>query len=208
LVLVHLFSVVEKKKGKRSYDGDVNSFIESKRQFYDKELPKKMCPSSYAHFGEFSDLQRRYQQPILCHRPPGASSTPVTLLHPIFGRFVDDCKDERPTSKDFEFILKLSHKMSMFYENEKERAKEFRELISEYCELTFIACEIGQGDVTDGSLITGKYYYANVEAKVELGSGGEPLFQTSIYYLNMVRDHAMKHPEFVFPCLHIYFAGK
>lgn len=200
--------VVEKNKGKRLYDGDINSFAESKRRFLDDEIPKNLCPSSYAHFQTFADLQKKYKQPILCHRPPGASSTPVTLLHPTFGQFVDDCKDERPTSEDFEFILKLSYYMSMFYHIERERAEMFRELITDYCGLTFIACEIDGGYTTDGSLATGKYYYANVEAKVELGSGGEPLFQTSIYYLNMVRKHAMDYPESVFPCLHIYFAGK
>jgi len=91
---------------------------------------------------------------------------------------------------------------------ERERAQVFRELLTDYCGLTFIACETKDGYTTDGSLVTGNYYYANVEAKVELGSGGEPLFQTSIYYLNMVRDHATKYPGFVFPCLHIYYAGE
>ncbi|CAG8603638.1 9033_t:CDS:2 [Funneliformis caledonium] len=98
----------------------------------------------------------------------------VILMHPIFGQFVDDCKDGRPASEDFLFILKLSYYMSMFYNSERERAE------NRY--------------TTYGSLIAGKYYYANVEAKVKLGSGGEPLFLTTIYYLNMVRENAMKYP--------------
>ncbi|CAG8643054.1 10496_t:CDS:2 [Funneliformis caledonium] len=174
-----LLKFCDEKEKKRSYEGDVNAFAESKRRFFDDELPKHMRPSSYAHFETLADMQKNYEQPILCHRPPGASSTSVTLLHPIFGQFVDDCKDGRPASEDF---------------HERERAEVFRELITDYCELSFIACEIKNGYTTDGSLIAGKYYYANVEANVELGSGGEPLFQTTIHYLNIVREYAMNYP--------------
>ena len=59
--------------------------------------------------------------------------------------------------------------MSMFYNNEREHV--FCEPITDYCGLTFIVCEIKGGYTTDGYLATSKYYYADVEAKVELGSG-------------------------------------
>ncbi|CAG8668890.1 8632_t:CDS:1, partial [Paraglomus brasilianum] len=108
---------------KRPSGGDIDGYIERKWRFFDDTLPKHIHPSSYTQFAEFADLQKKYEQPILCHRLPGASSTPVTLLHPIFGQFADDCKSGRPTSEDFQFILKLSYKMSLFYNMKQEHAQ-------------------------------------------------------------------------------------
>ena len=37
--------------------------------------------------------------------------------------------------------------------------KEFRDLMTKYCGLTFVACEIGTGGyTTDGSLVTGAWW--------------------------------------------------
>ncbi|CAJ0842496.1 17248_t:CDS:2, partial [Entrophospora sp. SA101] len=118
-----------------------------------------------------------------------------------FGQFVSDCKNLIPTSDDIKFVITLSKRMSSFYDNENLRAEDFRTLITKYCDLTFVACKIGsKGYVTDGSLVTGDHYYANIEAKVEFGSGGEGFFQSSMYYINMVLDNAKKYtgPMFCF----------
>ena len=102
------------------------------------------------------------RKPWTTHQPPGALSTPVLLLHPIFGQFADDCKSGKPTSEDLQFIPKLSYKMSLFYNTERERAQVFRELLTDYCGLTFIACETKDGYTTDGSLVTGNYYQTSI----------------------------------------------
>jgi hypothetical protein len=51
--------------------------------------------------------------------------------------------------------------------------------------------------------------YANVEVKPELCLGAaDPLLESSLYYTNMVIDYGKKYPGMVFPCFHIYCAGK
>ncbi|CAJ0845188.1 12685_t:CDS:2 [Entrophospora sp. SA101] len=182
------------------YD-NVENFPKQKRSFLTNAFSNQLCPSSYADFNKFKEFQQKHNYPILCHRPTGASSIPVTLLHPAFGQFVSDCKNLIPTSDDIKFVITLSKRMSSFYDNENLRAEDFRTLITKYCDLTFVACKIGsKGYVTDGSLVTGDHYYVNIEAKVEFGSGGEGFFQSSMYYINMVLDNAKKYtgPMFCF----------
>ncbi|SRR6266542_5756532 len=43
-------------------------------------------------------------------------------------------------------------------------------------------------------------YYANIKAKMKFDSGGEVFFQSLMYYINMVLDHAKKY------AFHIIFA--
>ncbi|CAG8677139.1 5891_t:CDS:1, partial [Paraglomus brasilianum] len=58
---------------------------------------KKEPPSQLAQPSEFCKSQMQCSNPpqILCHHPPGAMSIPVTLMHPVFGRFVDNCKESK-----------------------------------------------------------------------------------------------------------------
>jgi hypothetical protein len=136
---------------------DLETFAERKRCVLDTAFPRRLTPSSYGQPKKFKAMQEEFDYPILCHRPASASSTPVTLLHPIFGEFVDDCTAGRPTPEDVQFVLKLSSQMSEFYSSEGERAKDFRELITDYCGLTFTASKWNnERYITDFSLVIGK----------------------------------------------------
>jgi hypothetical protein len=55
----------------------------------------------------------------------------VTLLHPIFGEFIDDCKHQ-PTDRDNTLVLELSTAMSAFYTGEDGRARRIREIFANY----------------------------------------------------------------------------
>ena len=73
------------------------------------------APSDQAAPAEFEKLQTMKPLPLaFCNRPAAASSTPVTLMHPIFGRFVDECNTHTPTKDDNDFIAILSKCMSGF----------------------------------------------------------------------------------------------
>ncbi|KAF8468174.1 hypothetical protein BDZ91DRAFT_848037 [Kalaharituber pfeilii] len=116
---------------------------------------------------------------IYCNRPYWASSTPVTLLHPIFGEFVDECQNYKLTEVDIAFVLELSTEMSKIYDTEAERAKIFRP----HC-----------------FLIT--------EAKREIGStGSDPYLQAALYYQKFLDDPAAATPGSVLPCFHIFYFG-
>lgn len=145
---------------------------------------------------------------ILCHRPPGAMSIPVTLMHPVFGRFVDNCKESKTTHEDHEFVLNLSHAMSGFFNKEDDRADMFRQHLRQYCNVTFATKIRATNMQTDGYLETNGFFYVNTEAKNEIGQGGaDPLIQSTIYYINFVREQVNQYSWSSLPCLHVYYAG-
>ncbi|KAG2116712.1 uncharacterized protein F5147DRAFT_568276, partial [Suillus discolor] len=49
------------------------------------------------------------KQEYLCNRPRRAADpVPITLLKPIFAKFVDDCQNHQPTVCDNDFVWQLS----------------------------------------------------------------------------------------------------
>jgi hypothetical protein len=68
----------------------------------------------------FSRMQEK--EKFLCNRSREASGpVPVTLLEPIFAKFVDDCQNYQPTAEDNNFAWQLSEKMCKFYDDGDER---------------------------------------------------------------------------------------
>ncbi len=99
------------------------------RELYVKNFPDT-APSSQGVPSEFAQLQRDERHAIRWNRPPSAtSSIPSTLLHPIFGEFIDDCENHKPSPDDNKLVWKLSMAMSGFFEDEKARASKFREIL-------------------------------------------------------------------------------
>jgi hypothetical protein len=74
-------------------------------------------PSTAGIPKEFEKLQTGSDGPVFAfYRPPSAAATiPITLLHPVFGQFVDDRQHHTPTVDDNELVLSLSRAMSKFY---------------------------------------------------------------------------------------------
>jgi hypothetical protein len=48
-----------------------------------------------------------------------ASAIPPTLLHPIFGKFINDCEKHEPTTADNKLVITLSAAMSSFFRDKK-----------------------------------------------------------------------------------------
>ena len=145
-----------------------------------------------------------------CNRLSWASSTPVTLLHPIFGEFVDNCEIYKPTEVDNAFVLDLSTNMSEIYDTEAESAKVFRDLLYQYyCIQLYPADVLGTSYRTDGHASIGPYCFLITKAKNEIGStGSDPYLQAALYYAQFVCDLAVKTPLFVLPCFDISYFSK
>ncbi|KAG2058084.1 hypothetical protein BDR06DRAFT_1033846 [Suillus hirtellus] len=59
------------------------------------------------------------QQEYLCNcSRRAADPVPITLLEPIFAKFMDDCQNHQPTIHDNDIVLQLLEKMASFYPNE------------------------------------------------------------------------------------------
>ena len=66
------------------------------------------------------------------HPPSAAAMIPVTLLYPVFGKFVDDRQHHTPTVDDNKLVLSLLRAMSKFYIDESSRAAKFQEILMEH----------------------------------------------------------------------------
>ena len=100
----------------------------------------------------------------------------MTLLHPIFGKFLDDCKTRCANESDNQFVLELS--IQKYYATEEKRMSEFRAILRCYG-ITLEASTIdGTSYRTDGHLHLDGRVVLLVEGKNEIGStGAEPIFQ-------------------------------
>ncbi|KAG1812750.1 hypothetical protein EV424DRAFT_1473537 [Suillus variegatus] len=122
-------------------------------------------------------------------RPPeNAHTIPCTLLHPIFGTFMDDCENIEPTPDDNKLVMTLSVVMSGFFTDEKARAYKFREVLQAH-NINITATMIsGTTHVTDGDIQYKGFRYTIAKVKNKLGLLGstatKPHMQTILYYIH------------------------
>ncbi|KAI9462714.1 hypothetical protein HD554DRAFT_2195842 [Boletus coccyginus] len=168
-----------------------------------------MAPSIAGVAKSFFARQEDEKAKIDCDRPPGAMGTiPVTLLHPVFPRFLDDCETHEVTADDNAFALELSHTMSKFYEGENTRAEEIRRLFERWG-VCFTVSTTDHGFTTDGDLDVNDHRYAIVEIKNEItSSGADPYNQGILYYLEWTRDTAKTLENTCLPCMLILLFGQ
>ncbi|KAF8060635.1 hypothetical protein FPV67DRAFT_1631455 [Lyophyllum atratum] len=179
---------------------------------------RRAAPSSVGYPGEFETYQAKPEKMIPCNRPYDAAATiPVTLLHPVFGQFKDDCEMLMPTREDNALVLKLQEVLSNFYNEAEGRAVAIRDAFKDvgvYLTRTLID---GTEFSTDGDTLdkSGNHRFNIAKFKLEVAShGAEPYLQASICYLESTREHAEQTLHSVLPCIiilifgpHIYFAG-
>ena len=168
------------------------------------------APSSLGQPAEFAKIQSNSDIRMFCNRPRTATSTPITLLYPIFGQFVDDCKNCLPTPELARLALELATKMCTFYPNEAARAQTFREFVYERLGIRLNAAKVeGTEFTTDGYASIGFHAYVNTECKNEIGSTpADPYLQFAICYHYHAKYSVGKVQNSRFPCLHIYYFGK
>ncbi|KAM6501181.1 hypothetical protein JOM56_004195 [Amanita muscaria] len=171
---------------------------------------RPMEPSTAGEPNGFSKRQENPDQMIYCNRPRDAfAPIPVMLLHPIFGQFIDDCENYKPTEKDNAFVLELSTAMSKFYLDEAKRADSVRQLFTEKYDIDFVQTVI-EG-ITDGDIgrtNRRNLRFAIIDFKNDVGSkGAEPLLQSIHYYLESNRRRAPEMPSSVLPCMILMVFG-
>ena len=148
---------------------------------------------------------------ILCSRPPGTSQAlpiPLTLLHPIFAKFVDDCEHPQPSRQINQFTLKLAESMSKFYSDDKARTKELKLLFSDLgIDLQTIRIT-GIGYEMDAALVKGnKFLLACGEVKNDAANNVDPFLQAILYYLEQTRGVAATFPSSILPAMLLICAG-
>jgi hypothetical protein len=167
----------------------------------------KKPPSLQGQPIEFAKAQNK--QTFYFNRPPAAATiTPLPLLHPVFGQFVDDCESYVPTREDNNLVYDLSLAMSGFFSDEEARMSKFRKVMDKHgFDLAASKLE-GTHYQSDGDIRIRGFCVLVVEGKLEIGSkGAEPLFQGAQYYLEFVREKAGEGIH-TLPCFILYVFGE
>jgi hypothetical protein len=171
---------------------------------------RRKAPSTAGQPKEFAKQQKNSKTAIAFDRPRGTADTiPVTLLHPIFGQFLDDVDTHEPTKEDNDFALELSMTMADFHAEEDVRGVALRKVLKDWG-ITLVQTTI-EGTLyrTDGDLQYNQHRYVIAELKNEVGSGtAEPICQAASYYLESTRKSALECPKSSLPCLLLYIFGK
>ena len=185
--------------------------LQKERQQFAAGL-SKMAPSSAGFPSEFSELQQKPAQHIMWSRPPGGDATiPVTLLHPILRRFVDDCENHQPVRRDNELVLEMMENMNSFFPNKAARAAELRDILTEYGipVSTATITSGGRHFLIDNAVSINGYLGSIIEVRSEIGSrGAEPYAQGILHYAHSNAKKSKDFPKFNFPCLVITVFGQ
>jgi len=150
-----------------------------------------LSPSSLGVPSEFLKLQWNQDQKIVWSRPTAADSAiPVTLLHPIFRQFVDNCRNHQPIQEDNNLALELTGAMSNFFPDEEERAAAFRHILTRHGIPVSPATIRSKGleFYIYGSIANNGQLVAIVEVREEIGSKGTRMFEIQ---LSVLADHRL-----------------
>ncbi|KAG2362917.1 hypothetical protein BDR07DRAFT_1460627 [Suillus spraguei] len=173
---------------------------------------------SLSNSSSFRERQRDEKLQIACGHPRDLEeSIPVTLLHPVFGQFIDNCRTHMITEEDNNLVYELANVMSALYETENKRVDAVSDVLSGH-HLNFrLHSEVqGAGYVTDADMSVdvhnNRHPYVIAEFKNEAGS--EPYAQAIVDYLESTRMFASKMSGSALPCFlfilfgpYIVFAG-
>ncbi|KAG2335614.1 hypothetical protein BDR05DRAFT_971585 [Suillus weaverae] len=178
-------------------------------------------PSNDSQPSSFRERQRDEKLQIACGRPRDLEEAiPATLLHPVFGQFIDDCQTHTITEEDNNLVDELANVMSALYGAENKRLDAVSEVFAEY-RLGFRLNGKVQGTayVTDADMSVevnnNRHPYVIAEFKNEAAnSSSEPYMQAVAYYLESTRTFASRMSGSALPCFlfilfgpYIVFAG-
>jgi hypothetical protein len=182
---------------------------------YSKKSNRSQSPSNSSHPSSFRERQRDKKLQIACGRPRNIEETiPATLLHPVFGEFIDDCRNHTITEEDNNLADELANVMSALYDHENKRVDEVSEVLVRY-RLGFHLNGKVQGTayVMDADLSidlhNNRHPFVIAEFKNEAAtSSSEPYMQALAYYLESTRASAPRMSGSALPCFLLVIFGQ
>jgi hypothetical protein len=99
-----------------------------------------------------------------CNRPHTAFTIPVTLQHPLLGKFVDECETYEPNKNDNTFVSELSEMTSQLAVPEQTRQNDFRQCFFDYTGIQLQTGPVGTTAYsTDGHATVRDYLFVLTE---------------------------------------------
>ena len=176
-----------------------NRFLETRRA---------EAPSTGGEPANFAKKQETDGK-IFCGQPPETSPPiPLTLLHPIFAQFVDDCEHSQPSHQINKFTFKFANSMSKFYPNESARENELKNCFSELG-IIFEKVKIsGTRYEIDAGIEDNRFLIVCGEIKNDPAkNAADPFLQATLYYLERTRVLAPIFPSSTLPVLIVICSG-
>ncbi|KAG8859337.1 hypothetical protein FRB96_004552 [Tulasnella sp. 330] len=105
-------------------------------------------------------------------KPCGAEDLPITLLHPVFGRFFDGCDTIVLAHEDYDLILNLSKHMRDFHADDS-RMHIFNNVMNDYLgtHLALVSGTLPSSSyIPDGHALVDDCVLALAQAKLEVGA--------------------------------------
>ncbi|KAF8895993.1 hypothetical protein BD779DRAFT_1433827, partial [Infundibulicybe gibba] len=168
-----------------------------------------MSPSDGAKPVAFRKEQEKENYTYACGRPLETEpALPLALLHPVFGQFIDDCKNIRLTAEDLACARELQLKMSEFYYDGSDRRDCLRVILDSY---SIEILSLAQSTTTGYIEKLGRpIMICEIENEM-CGSETDPSLQAFLHYHTFIRDsglwkdYSSYHPCFIIP--YIGFGG-
>ncbi|KAG8213489.1 hypothetical protein J3R82DRAFT_12028 [Butyriboletus roseoflavus] len=172
------------------------------------EKQEEKTPSGAAKPSSFRTRRADKEKRIPCGRPRSHEETiPLTLLHPVFGEFVDNCKTNKITPDDYTFAIDLTNTMSSLYDNEVARFQVVRGVFQQYG-IHFTDSVVNGKFVVDADMSTNGHRYVIAKFKDEVGSiSAEPYFESILHYLESTKNAAVEFPWSPLPCFLLAIVG-
>jgi hypothetical protein len=192
------------KEARETYLRDVSDQV--------NKLPRsKNAPSIRSRPSSFRTRQRDLKTQIRCGRPRHPEETiPATLLHPVFGQFLDDSQTHVMTKEDNDFIEELANVMSDVYDSEPERVAKVHNVFKSH-DINFNLSErvVGTDYVIDGAMSVAGHRYVIAEFKNEAAAcSSEPYMQCTAYYLESTKKQALQMTTSPLPCFILVLFGQ
>ncbi|KAI6006359.1 hypothetical protein EDC04DRAFT_2583109 [Pisolithus marmoratus] len=177
----------------------------ARKAFLAKRPPQS--PSENAAPSSFYQDQLDLGKCIPCGRPFHIQETiPPSLLHPVFGQFLDDCQNMEVTREEGRIICHLVNTFSEVYKNETARKEAIFDILKQYG-IYLKPAKFGKYEVDANSSIREKYYLI-AEIKNEMSATNSDAFlQAVLYYMEATRQSAVEQPGSVLPCLLLILVG-
>ncbi|CAG7849900.1 SubName: Full=Uncharacterized protein {ECO:0000313/EMBL:CCA77651.1} [Serendipita indica DSM 11827] len=190
---------------KRKREDDEGPDAKRRKILESLKIARSLAPSSASP----KELFAHYKGKIDVNRPTADPETiPISLLHEVFGKFLDSYQTHQPTAEENRLFNNLQEAMLMEYRNEGDRAYKFKSLFSEEYGIKLEASLVSNtAYTTDGHLQIDGHPLIITEAKDDVTSSKAAAhLQAFAYYLQFIKK---RKPEEVgrTPCFLVYYIG-
>ncbi|KAG2363360.1 hypothetical protein BDR07DRAFT_1608884 [Suillus spraguei] len=178
-----------------------------KKKKLQSKSKRSQSPSNSSHPSSFRERQNDKKLQITCGRPRDLEETiPATLLHPVFGQFIDDCQTHTITEEDNNLVNELANAMSALYQTEEMRVQAIKNVLARFhLDFQLYRKVPGTAYTTDAlmsvAVRNNQHPFVIAEFKNEVGSSiSEPYMQAVAYYIESTRTLAPQMSRFSLPC--------